>query len=171
MEPDAQILSRAKRQAYRFLAYRSQTSHELRDRLRRKGYTAAVVEKVLRELEAEGYVDDRKFALEWARYRLQSKPLGRRRLAWELQRRGLPSESVAEVLREVYSEFDEATLAERAMLTRLTSKDMLRSVRERQRCIRYLAGLGFEAETIAAVLGEIRSSILPLDLISNDETG
>ncbi len=163
MEQDAQTFHYAKQQAYRFLAYRSQTSSELRDRLHRKGYTAGVIEKVLRELEAEGYVDDRKFALEWARYRLQSKPLGRRRLVWELQRRGLPSESVGEVLREVYAEFDEASLAEQAMLKRLTSKDMLRSVRERQRCIRYLAGLGFEAETITTVLKEISSSILPLD--------
>jgi regulatory protein len=157
MEPDAQTVERAKRQAYRYLAYRSQTRRELRDRLQGLGYTVEVIDNVLRALEDEGYVDDHKFALNWARYRLQSKPTGRRRLAWELQKRGVPFESVEEVLREVYTEFDEVTLAEQAVLKRLRSKGGLQSARERQRCVRSLLALGFEAETVATVLGDTDS--------------
>jgi regulatory protein len=162
MEPDAQILSRAKQQAYRLLAYRSQTSHELRDRLQRRGYTAAIIDEVLRQLESAGYLDDRRLALDWARYRVQAKPLGRRRLAWELRRRGIPSESVEEVLREVYSEFDEQALADQAARKRLGSKELSRSPRERQRHARYLLSLGFEADTVAAALAA---------LFSGDEAG
>ena len=169
MEPDTQTVDRAKQQAYRYLAYRSQTVREMRDRLQRRGYTSEVVDHVLRDLEAEGYVDDHKFALNWARYRLQSKPIGRRRLAWELQRRGVPFESVEEVLREVYSEFDEVALAEQAMLKRLRSKGGLRSLRERQRYARYLFSLGFDADTIAAALAAISPSMAALDLVSDDD--
>src|ERR671924_227026 len=110
MAQDAQILTRAKQQAYRLLAYRGQTASELRDRLQRRGYTVAIIDEVLRQLASDGYLDDRKLALDWARYRLQAKLLGRRRLAWELRRRGVPAESVEEVLREVYQEFDEVAL-------------------------------------------------------------
>jgi regulatory protein len=169
MEPDAQTVDGAKRQAYRYLASRSQTRRELRDRLQGRGYTVGVIDNVLRALEAEGYVDDRKFALNWVRYRLQNKPIGRRRLAWELQRRGVPFESVEEVLREVYSEFDEVALAEQAMLKRLRFKGGLQSPRERQRYVRYLFSLGFDADTIAAALAATSPSTATLDVVSDDD--
>jgi regulatory protein len=169
MEPDTQTMDRAKRQAYRYLAYRSQTVRELRDRLQRRGYTVEVIDHVLRDLEAEGYVDDHKFALNWARYRLQSKPMGRRRLAWELQQRGVPSESVEAVLRDVYSESNEVTLAEQAARKRLGSNELPCSPRERQRYARYLFSLGFDADTIAAALAAISPSMAALDAVSDSD--
>jgi regulatory protein len=169
MDLDAQTVSRAKQQAYRFLAYRGQTSSELRDRLQRRGYTAAIIDEVLRQLEAEGYIDDRKFALDWARYRLQTKPLGRRRLAWELQRRGVPSELLKEVLREIYSEFDEVTLAEQAARKRLGSKELPSSPRERHRYARHLLSLGFDADTVAAALAALCSLDEAHEIISDGD--
>jgi regulatory protein len=169
MDHDAQAVSRAKQQAYRLLAYRSQTSSELRDRLQRRGYTAPIIDEVLRQLTADGYIDDRKVALEWARYRVQARPLGRRRLAWELQRRGVPLESVEEVLCEVYSEFDELTLAEQALRRRLRSKELPRSTRERQQHASYLFSLGFDTDTIAAALAAIFPPMATLDIISDDD--
>jgi regulatory protein len=168
MDQDIQTINRAKQQVYRLLAYRSQTSSELRDRLQRRGYTATIVDEVLRQLESDGYIDDRKVALDWARYRLQAKPLGRRRLAWELQRRGVPSGLLEEVLREVYSEFDEVTLAEQAARKRLRSKELPRSARDRQRDARYLLSLGFDADTVAAALAAIFPSMATLDIVSDD---
>jgi regulatory protein len=169
MDQNTQTVNRAKQQAYRLLAYRSQTSSELRDRLQRRGYTATIIDEVLRQLASDGYIDDRKLAFDWARYRLQAKPLGRRRLAWELQRRGVPSESVEEVLREVYSEFDEVTLAEQAARKRLGSKELPRSPRERQRYARYLLSLGFDADTVAAALAAIFPSMTTLDIVSDPD--
>lgn len=152
MDYDVQTVNRAKQQAYRLLAYRSQTSSELRERLQRRGYDAAVIDEVLRQLAADGYIDDHKVALNWARYRLQTKPLGRWRLAWELRRRGVPSELLEEVLREVYDEYDEVMLAEQVLRKRLRTKELPRSARDRQREARYLLSLGFEADTVAAAL-------------------
>jgi regulatory protein len=170
MDQDAQTVNRAKQQAYRLLAYRSQTSSELRDRLQRRGYTAMIIDEVLRQLASDGYIDDRKFALDWSRYRLQSKPLGRRRLAWELQRRGIPSESVEEVLREVYSEFDELVLAKHAARKRLGSKELPRSPRERQRYVRYLMSLGFDADIVAAALATVCSRDEVHEIISDGDS-
>jgi regulatory protein len=170
MDPDAQIVYRAKQQAYRLLGYRSQTSHELRDRLHRRGYTATVIDEVLRQLESDGYIDDSKLAFEWARYRLQAKPVGRRRLAWELENRGVPLQSVEEVLREVYSEFDEVTLAEQAARKRLGSKELPRSPRERQRYARYLWSLGFEADTVAVALAALYAPDEAGEIITNGDS-
>jgi regulatory protein len=157
MDQDAQTLQRAKQQAYRLLTYRSRTSSELQDRLQQRGYTPTIIAEVLHQLESDGYIDDRRVALDWARYRLQTKPLGRRRMAWELQRRGLPSESLDEVLRKVYSEFDEVMLAEQAARKRLRSQELPRSPRERQQFTRYLMSLGFGTDTVVAALGALYS--------------
>jgi regulatory protein len=157
MDQDVQVVNRAKQQAYRLLTYRGQTASELRDRLQRRGYAATIIDEVLDQLASAGYVDDRKVALNWARYRLQTKPLGRRRLGWELQRRGVPSALVEEVLREVYSEFSEVMLAERAARKRLGSKELPRSTRDRQGDARYLLSLGFDADTVAAALAALYS--------------
>ena len=157
MEPVDRTHSHAKHQAYRFLAARARSSHELRSHLIQRGYALQIISNVLDELEAEGYIDDRKFALNWARYRLEKKPLGRRRLIYELRRRGVTAETISEILGQIYTEFDEVGLAERAMLKRFMEKDLLRSARERERCARYLMGLGFESDVITAILAE-RSS-------------
>jgi regulatory protein len=166
---DTQSVHSAKQQAYRFLAYRNWTSSELRDRLQRRGYSRTIVDEVLRLLVSDGYIDDRKLAFDWAHYRLQTKPHGRRRLAWELHRRGVPSETVEEVLRQVYSEIDEVALAARAARKRLGSGAAPRSPRERQRYARYLFSLGFDADTITAALAAIGAPGEVQDLVGGGD--
>ena len=152
MDLDSDAFRHAKHQAYRLLSSRGRTARELRERLQQRGYVAAVIDAVLSALEAEGYVNDRKLACEWARYRIQTKPIGRRRLAWELRQRGIEEELLAEVLRTVYAEFDEAALAEQAARKRLRATSHASSPHAPQRFARHLMGLGFEPDTIAAVL-------------------
>jgi regulatory protein len=169
MELDPQALSRAKQQAYRFLAYRNQTSNELKGRLLRRGHMTPVVDEVLRQLEIEGYIDDRKFALDWARYRLQAKPLGRRRLSWELQRRGMDREVLQEVLRQVYAEFDEVTLAAQVARRQVRRTGPAIAVDERQGLTRVLIRLGFDPNTIATALAAIFPSVDALDIVPYDD--
>ena len=170
MDQDAQAFKRAKQQAYRLLSYRSRTARELRERLRQRGHTTAVIDAVLDELEAEGYVNDRKFLCDWARYRLQAKPLGRRRLAWEIQRRGVDREVLEDILNEVYAEFDEVALAEQAARKRLRTIGPLLAARERQQLTRHLLGLGFEPDTIAAALSRVFPSGIMLDTIEGADS-
>jgi regulatory protein len=169
MDQDAQALHRAKQQAYRLLAYRSQTSSELRDRLARRGYTATIIDEVLQHLASEGYLNDRKLALDWARYRLQTKPLGRRRLGWELQRRGIDREVVQEILQQVYAEFDEVTLAAQVARKRLRTTGPPNAAGERQRLTHGLMRLGFEPDTISAALVTLYPHIAAHDSVSYDE--
>lgn len=170
MDRHSEVFRRAKQQAYRILSYRSRTARELRDRLRQQGHAAEVIDAVLSDLEAEGYVNDRKLACEWARYRIQAKPIGRRRLAWELRKRGVEGELLAEVLQAVYAEFDEATLAEQAARKRLRVTPLASSPRERQRLTRHLMGLGFEPDTIAVALTATFPSPAPLDAINGADS-
>jgi regulatory protein len=168
MDIDVETLNRAKQQAYRLLAYKNRTAHELRDRLRERGLAAPVIDEVVRQLEAQGYIDDRRLALDWARYRVQTKPVGRRRLAWELQQRGLDAALVDEVIREVYAEVDESSLLQQALHKRLRGRGAAPSAQERQRLRRYLARQGFDIEVIDAALRGVEPSDDSLDFPPSD---
>lgn len=170
MNQNSEAFRGAKQEAYRYLRARGRTARELRDRLRRRGHGVEVIEAVLHDLEAEGYVNDRKLALEWARYRLQQKPMGRRRLAWELRGRGVEGELLAEVLRTVYTEFDEVALAEQAARKRLRVTSTARPSHEGQRLTRSLLGLGFELDTIGVVIMAIYPSPARLEIIDDADT-
>jgi regulatory protein len=153
MPLDNQTFKYVKQHAYRLLSYRSRSVGELRERLRQKGYELALIDQVLHQLEVEGYINDRQFAGDWARYRLQAKPIGRRRLALELQRRGLDRGLVEEVLGAVYAEFDEVMLAQRALQKYLRGTGSPQTPRERQRVVRHLEGQGFDIDVIGIMLG------------------
>jgi regulatory protein len=160
---NGEAFKQAQQQAYRLLSYRSRTARELQDRLRQKGFEPGVVDEVLRRLEDDGYLNDRRFAEDWARYRLQSKPMGRRRLALELHRRGLDRALIEEVVRDIYIEFDETSLAQQAAKKRLGRMNIPRSPQERQRLVRYLEGQGFDVAVIRSAL----ATLFPSDEFPN----
>ncbi|HXH10509.1 MAG TPA: regulatory protein RecX [Alphaproteobacteria bacterium] len=170
MPSDDQALKQAQQQAYRLLSYRSRTARELRDRLQQRGFEPSVVDEVVQRLEDDGYLNDRRLAEDWARYRLQTKPMGRRRLAVELQRRGLERTLIEEVLRAVYAESDEASLAEQAAKKRLRRLSGPPSPREYQRLVRYLEGQGFDTSVIKSVVAALFATDAAPDLPFDDIT-
>jgi regulatory protein len=162
-------VSRVKREAYRLLAVRGRTARELRDRLRQHGYLSADIDEVMHQLVNDGYVDDRKFAFDWARYRLQEKPLGRRRLAWEIQRRGIDSKLLEEVLDNIYTEFSPVALAEQALRRHLRHTSVPRSTSERKKLSRYLMNLGFDLDTIATAFTTILGTAISIDTVDVED--
>ena len=75
---------------------------------------------MLERLLARGWLDDRRFALGYARYRAGRRRYGRRRIEQELRRRGLASELIAEALAEVFPDKgDERALVRQRIEKRL----------------------------------------------------
>lgn len=71
-----------------YLAARARSRRELESRLLRCGYRPATVEMVLYKLEREKLMDDASFAKQWVEAR-SGRTLGKRRIAQELQRKGV----------------------------------------------------------------------------------
>lgn len=110
-EVEAGNVAAARATAYRALARRARTAAQIRDRLRQRGYDDATVEIILTGLQAGGYIDDRAFAREWARARVERRGLGREGLRRELEQQGVSREIIKETLGEVYRDVDEQLLA------------------------------------------------------------
>jgi regulatory protein len=86
----------------------------LEAKLRQRDYPAEEIEETLESLIRRGYLNDRTTARAFAEEKLRRGPLGRRRLAADLERRGAPRDIVQEVLDELLEDDDREAAREAA---------------------------------------------------------
>ena len=88
----------------RLLSYRPRTEAELLKRLTQKGFEPELASEAVAWVRDRGYVDDADFARFWVRNRDQFKPMGARRLRYELAQKGVDRETAASILQETLPE-------------------------------------------------------------------
>ncbi len=142
--------------ALRMLARRDATAAELARRLSDKGIEASLVDETIARLRGTGYLDDRRFARQWAESAIRNGRGFGPRLRLDLARRGVPGDIVAEVLAGISEEYDEMeTLA--ALLAKKFTDFAPGSAtdREKRRVMQYLQRRGF---SVAAIFQTFRMS-------------
>ncbi len=107
--------------ALRALMRRAHSVHELRELLERRAQSPEVVRGVLEKLKQQKYLDDARYALDFARSHALSRRQGRFRIARELRARGVPDRHIEAALENVFAEIDEVTLV-RKRLKRIAAK-------------------------------------------------
>ena len=141
---------RAREAALTLLRYRLRSRTELTARLRRRGFSAHVIQDLVTDLGAKGMVDDGRFARAWAEHRAIGQN-GPHRVRAELRSKGVASAVIDEAVRAVFGG-DEAELAA-ALVERHLRR--LRSLPVEVR-LRRVAGLlrrrGFSGSVIAPLL-------------------
>ena len=110
------LVRKAQGDARRLLRYRPRSIQEMANRLKLRGHPSAVINTVLAELTTAGALNDRQFAVLWARSRAHALR-GSRRIAQELQCHGVAKPLIAETLNILAGEYDEAAAA-RALVER-----------------------------------------------------
>lgn len=136
---EAEARRSALESALRLLAYRPRSERELRDRLARKRFPRAVIDRTLSRLREMGYLDDAAFARFWTETRQSLRPRSGRLLAVELRRLGVTKETAEEATADI-SEEDAAYEAAGARLRLLRG---LEYQRFRERLGRFLTRRGF----------------------------
>lgn len=135
-----------------YLAARARSRHEMESRLLRCGYRPATVEMVLYKLEREKLLDDADFARQWVEAR-SGRTLGKRRIAQELQRKGISRTHAEEALNAVDDEAEDAACRQAA--EKLVSRYRREEPRQgRQKLTQALVrrGFGWEEARRAAEL-------------------
>jgi|YelNatPaOPRAMG01_1025707.scaffolds.fasta_scaffold185271_2 regulatory protein len=122
---EARTKEAARLLAEHFIDYQPRTSAEVRRRLLRGGFDAALVEEVVHDLEQAGLLDDARFCREWVESRTRSKGLGPRRLYAELLKKGVPRDKIEEALQPlpIEAQLDRALELARRRLERLDAED------------------------------------------------
>ena len=140
------------------LTGQARSRRELADKLRSRNVPTDLAERLLDRFEEVGLVDDEAFARSWIGSRQPGKGLGRRALAHELRRKGVPDEVAREALGEIEPEDEEA--AARALVHKkmrsLTRVDRATAAR---RLLGLLARKGHDAalahRVVREALGEL----------------
>jgi len=91
-------LETALQRAYRYLGHRDRTVAELRKHLVGKGVSEDLADEAIEELVAQGYVDDARFARQFAEDRRRLDSWGGERIERRLRELGVAREHIAAAL-------------------------------------------------------------------------
>jgi regulatory protein len=161
-----QIRRRTFQHAVKLLAAKSRSIAELRERLLERPQTnEATVEAVIARLCEYGYLDDQRYAVGYASLKVRQRPLGRARLARDLQFKQVSSEVAEQALDQVFQETSEADLLDRAVAKRLRLRGQPKTRAEAKSLFDHLLRLGFPYELVA---GKVRAA---LQIIVDDDDG
>jgi SOS response regulatory protein OraA/RecX len=134
------------------LMRRAHSIHEMRQYLERRAEDEEIISSVMARLRELRYLDDARYAADYARQRAHSRRRGRFRITRELRGRGVCDRFIEAALDAVFSETDEAALV-RARLRRSLSH--LRGPLDPHKIAslyRSLLRAGFSADTIRTEL-------------------
>ena len=135
--------------AVKLLAAKSRSIAELRERLLEKQWTdEATVEAVIVKLREYGYLNDERFAFGYASYRVRQKPVGRQRLARDLQMKKVSRETADEALALVFEETPEEELIDRAIEKRTRLRGLPKTRAEVKSLFDHLLRQGFSFDLV-----------------------
>lgn len=143
----------ARQKCLRLLGLRARSTAELVERLRSAGFVEEIIAAVLSELESARLVDDEEFARSWVASRQASGGAGRRKLRWELRRKGISEDLIRQVVDQEIDDDAELQLATELAQRRLRGLPAEEKTLARLR--RALVGRGFGFDTVDTVLRRI----------------
>lgn len=141
--------------ALRALGGRAHSASELRGKLRRRAERAGDVAGILRRLKSYGYMDDRRFAGNFAASRLQNQGFGRFRVLRDLRLRGVAPNLAEQAVQEAYRDTDEMRLIEgflRRKYRKTPLAEFLAGPRNLAAAYRRLRLAGFSSGSVLRVL-------------------
>lgn len=140
----------------KLLSATSKSCAELAKRLTEKGYPKELIDEVLGKLQKQGLINDRRLADSVSLKFQDAKPSGKRKIAIELKRRGISSQTAEQVLAELSpeEELQRAILVgnkKAEQLKRLNKKDL------QKKTFDFLMRRGFDSATTFKALKKIFS--------------
>ena len=141
--------------AVRALAGRAHSTGELRTKLRLKAQKQSDVDGVLARLKEYKYLDDRKYAENFASARLENQRFGKNRVLRDLRERRVAPAVAERTVAKVYQEVDEQKLIEEFVRRRYRSaarEGLFQGDKELGSAYRRLLRAGFSSAGIVKVL-------------------
>lgn len=160
MEDDAFL--KAKSDALRLLSFRVRSVKELEDRLKKKKVASDLIEKVVQGLKSQGLLDDEKFAKLFAHSSVYTRPMGRRRLEFDLSKKGLSKETVRKTM-DSLGDYDEKKAAKELVFGRFQKMTGVPDEKKKARLFAFLRRRGFSTETIFSALSDLFRGNVSID--------
>ena len=139
-----------------FCSYQERCVWELRRKLFEKGVQGAASEKIIAELQANGFVDEERFARSYARGKFRMKKWGKARIRQELKLREINASTIQKGLSEIDGE-EYVTVLEREAEKKWEKTKETDAYKKRYLLTKYLMGKGFEQDLIQEALSALIS--------------
>jgi regulatory protein len=147
--------------ALRALMRRAHSVHEMKELLARLAEEEKLVRPVLEKLKHQQYLDDARYALDYARHHAQSCRQGKFRIARELRGRGVPDRHIEVALDAIFAETDESSLV-RERLKRMSKSGGALNERKIASFYRSLLRAGFSGDVIRTEIRALKADIAEL---------
>jgi regulatory protein len=134
------------------LGRRELSAHQLRERLRRKGFPDSVIDEALVRLRATGALDDSRAAAAKARHDLVIHRHGRSRVLRQVQAMGVDSETARGAVSAAFGEVNEDQLLEDALTRRLRGAPFPTERGAVNRLQGWLLRQGFDSDKVRQLL-------------------
>lgn len=156
--------TRTLQRAVKLLAAKPRSTAELRERLLEKEWTTQeAADYAIAKLSEYGYLNDEQFALGYASARVRQKPVGRGRLARDLQMKKIDRELAEQTLEKVFDETSESELIDRAIERRTRLRGRPQTRQETKSLFDHLLRRGFSYDLIINKVRALASGALDED--------
>lgn len=133
---------------------RDYTSKDIRTKLKQKHYSEQTINIVLSKLQLYEFINDERFAKKYIDYSLNIKKIGRNKIMYDLQNRGIKNSDIESI------EFDDEIQYSNAYNLALKKlKSIKNTAKPEEKVFRYLLSKGYEFDTIKKVLRKIFDNI------------
>ena len=141
----------AYQKALQFISFKPRTTQQTIERLEKHGISQSLIETIIARLKKLEYLNDRRFAQNWVENRCLYKPRGSRLIQAELQKKGISTVLISEVV----SEIDEKPLAVAAAQKRAPRWKTLPVFDFRKKMYAFLSRKGFSYDTVSEIIPQI----------------
>jgi len=143
--------------ATRALMRRAHSVHEMKEYLSLRAEDKDHAEAVLQKLKELNYLDDARYARDFARAHAQNRHQGKFRIARELRARGVPDRHIEAALESAFAETDESALVKSRIERHLRRFRGALDEKKHASLYRSLLRAGFSADVIRTQLRSLRA--------------
>ncbi len=140
-------IQKCKDYAVNLVSRKMYTKKEIAQKLKNKGFSKTSTEGVMDILEEYGYINDELYAELYCEY--QSKKFGMKKIAYDLQMKGISREISEKYINKINNEDDLFNLIKSKI------KDKVVDIKEKQKIIRHFMSKGFEYEKVSSCLNRL----------------
>jgi len=141
-----------KERALNLLSFRDRSEKELRTKLKQAGFQESNIDSAIDELKRLRFIDDRKFAINFAHSKMTTKPMGAFLLRRELTLKGIDEEIITQVIEAIFGETDQLALALRIARQKIHQIKELDEPKKKRRVSDLLLRRGFNWDVVSHVL-------------------
>ena len=143
--------------ALNLLSARPYSTQALHRKLIQKEYSAADADDAIRRLVDNGLLNDAKFAEQYARSKIVSSGVSKRRLSQDLYRKGIKGDVATTAIANVIAdeEIDTAAIVEKVARKKLAQLGDLEPLVLRRRLFGFLARRGYDVDEIKRVVASL----------------